>query len=89
LTALSISAKNAACRDARAYNSRRYDNEEILRELSKGHTEDIRKMGIDALALQTCLIQKGVISEAELKAAKDQVERDLKELLSQAQKKKS
>jgi len=39
-------------------------------------------MGIDALALQTCLIQKGVISEAELKAAKDQVERDPKKSFS-------
>jgi hypothetical protein len=60
------------------------DNENKIKQALMGHTERLLHLGLDVLALQTCLFQKGIISEADLNEVKDQVYRDSKALLAQA-----
>jgi hypothetical protein len=61
------------------------NREEELRQLCLGYTEKIMHLRLDLLALQTCLIDKGVITPADLGAAVQKVHRESKTALKNLQ----
>ena len=56
-------------------------NEETLKQLLASQSEKIVYLGLDVLALKTCLLNKNLISQDDYNAAITKVHKDAKEQL--------